>query len=390
MVNKREIELQEIRKHFPLFAKAVMPILDLTPFHLIYYKILHKFALGHIKRLIVTVPPQHGKSQGSSILLPAFLLGMYPNLRIVLASYSATLATKFNKRIQRILDNHLYREIFPQSIIKGDGIKSNGHIRTSDYFEIINNTGSVMSVGREGSLTGNHVDVIIMDDIYKDAMEANSPTIRENTWEWYTSVARTRLHNNSQELIVFTRWHEEDLIGRLEQTEEVKLIESFSDIDKDFRGYHKINFEAIKESKHTLIDPRNINEPLWPERHSYEKLIESRNLDGHSFSCLYQGNPVAKEGLLYSTGFKTYSELPDIIKISNFTDTADTGNDKLCSICYAVGKDKKIYILDVLYTTEPMEATEELTAKMLTDNNVRVAYIESNNGGRGFARNIQR
>ena len=87
--------------------------------------------------------------------------------------------------------------------------------------EIIGRSGELLSVGREGALTGNRVDCFILDDLYKDAMEAQSPVVRENCWEWYTSVVRTRMHNASRELIVFTRWHEEDLIGRLCKSENV-------------------------------------------------------------------------------------------------------------------------------------------------------------------------
>lgn len=389
-MNLRSNEIQEASKRFILFAKAVFPSLVLTPFHLKYYRVLHLFATGKIKRLIITVPPQHGKSQGSSILLPAFMLGINPDLKIAIASYSATLATKFNKRIQRIIDTPLYGEIFPKTAIKSKG-SSTEHARTSDYVEVIERMGELTSVGREGSLTGNQVDVFILDDLYKDAMEANSPVVRENCWDWYTSVVKTRQHNDSQELIVFTRWHEEDLIGKMEETSNVIELESFSQVDPNFDGYYKVNFEAIKESDPTELDPRNIGEPLWPERHSLKTLNEKRNLDRHTFDCLYQGHPSSKEGVLYGNSFQIYDSLPENpIKYANYTDTADTGSDKLCSVCYVVGKDGLIYITDVLYTSEPMEVTEKSTADMISRNNVRIALIESNNGGRGFARAVQK
>lgn len=94
---------------------------------------------------------------------------------------------------------------------------SDNYLRNSEEFEIVNKKGGLKAVGRGGALTGNAVDVMIMDDIYKDYAESNSPIIREAAWDWYTTVVKTRLHNDSQELIVFTRWHEDDLIGRLEK-----------------------------------------------------------------------------------------------------------------------------------------------------------------------------
>lgn len=388
-MNLRNLEIQEARNRFPLFAKAVEKALVFSDFHLKYYRVLHHFAIGKIKKLIISVPPQHGKSWGASILLPAYMIGVNPDLKIAIASYSATLATKFNKRIQRIIDTPLYSELFPSTSIKASGAKG-GYVRTAVNVEVIDRNGELTAVGREGSLTGNQVDVFILDDLYKDAMEANSPTVRENCWEWYTSVAKTRMHNDSCELIVFTRWHEDDLIGRLEKTEKVINLTSFDQIDPDFEGYYKLNFEAIKESDATEIDSRSAGMPLWPERHGLKLLENKRLLDRHAFDCLYQGRPSSKEGVLYGEGFQTYKEKPAIIKKANYTDTADLGADKLCSICYDVGNDRKIYITDILYTSEGMEVTESATASMLQRNDVRIAYIESNNGGRGFSRAVQK
>ncbi|MBR2961757.1 MAG: terminase family protein, partial [Alistipes sp.] len=194
------------------FSQSVYPFLELQRFHKVYYKLLEAFAEGRIRRLIITMPPQHGKSVGATVLLPAYMLGLNPDLRIAIASYSATLASKFNRRVQRIIESDEYAAIFPETTIKR-GSRHGSYIRTADEVEIINHNGALLSVGREGSLTGNRVDCFILDDLYKDAMEANSPIVRENCREWYTSVVRTRMHNASREIIVFTRWHEEDLIG---------------------------------------------------------------------------------------------------------------------------------------------------------------------------------
>lgn len=387
--------LQLASSHFVYFSKYIFgEQLSLTNFHLNYYRILHQFSIGKIKKLIVTVPPQHGKSLGSTQLLPSFLLGIKPDLKIAIASYSDTFAKKFNRSIQRIIDTDIYRNIFPETTLNKRNIATvaGSWLRNANEFEIVGKLGSLKAVGRGGSLTGNPVDIMIMDDLYKDAAEGNSPLIRDNVFEWYDSVVDKRLNNNSQQLIVFTRWHEDDLIGILERAQGVKTISSFKDIDNSFRGWHKINFEAIKASDKTELDSRDINEPLWPERHSLQLLLERRALDPHTFECMNQGNPSAKEGYLYSS-FKTYNELPserNIVKLANYTDTADMGEDMLCSICYVVDKLNDIYITDIVYTDEPMEVTEPATAKMLIDNNTKISYIESNNGGRGFARAIQK
>jgi predicted phage terminase large subunit-like protein len=200
------------------------------------------------------------------------------------------------------------------------------------------------------------------------------------------------MHNTSRELIVFTRWHEEDLIGRLMRTESYRELHSFEDIDKVEDGeWLYLNFEALKASPATEIDPRNEGEALWQAQHSRDLLLKRRKLDPQRFEAMYQGHPASREGLLYSSSFREYSTLPrDIVKRGNYTDTADTGSDYLCSVCYAVDSDGVIYLTDVVYTTEPMEISERLVAAMLTKNDTRIAYVESNNGGRGFARALQR
>ncbi len=370
---------------------ALCPFMKFSGFHSTYYRLLEEFAHGRVRKLIVTMPPQHGKSQGATTMLPAYMLGLNPDLRIAIASYSSSLASKFNRRVQRLIDCEDYTSIFPDTTIK-HGARPTNYIRTSDEVEIINHDGSLLSVGREGALTGNRVDCFILDDLYKDAMEANSPLVRDNCLEWYTSVVKTRMHNTSSELIVFTRWHEEDLIGTLCQREEYELFSDFAQIEKlpPYKWLY-LNFEAIKTTSPNALDPREVGEALWSERQSIELLKQKRALDPVRFECMYQGNPSTREGLLYGDNFREYDYLPtNIVRRGNYTDTADTGDDYLCSVNYAVDDEGDIYITDLVYTREPMEVSEPLVAALLRDEDIPLSHIESNNGGRGFARSIQR
>lgn len=380
------------RRHFTYFAQAVTQGLSLTQFHRTYYELLERFARGEIKRLIITIPPQHGKSHGSSILLPAYILGLDPSLRIALASYSLSLASRFNRRVRQIMNSSEYQRIFPRTRLPGQGGKRYPAVCSNTEFDIAGETGGLLCAGREGALTGNPVDIFILDDLYKDAMEANSPVIRGNTWEWYNSVAKTRLHNDSQELIVFTRWHEEDLIGMIEARERVTMLTEMPHPQAtDDGSWYRLNFEAIKRGRPCPIDPRADGEPLWGAKHSLRLLERKRLLDPIRFEAMYQGNPSSKESLLYGDNFLTY-ETPaeDIIKRANYTDTADTGEDFLCSLCYEVGTDGLIYITDAVYTPQSMELTEPMVAQMLMRCGTDSALIESNNGGRGFARALAR
>ncbi len=381
----------EARPSFIDFSREQYPFLEFTPFHLTYYSILEAFAAGRIRKLIVSVPPQHGKSVGATTLLPAYMLGLDPDLRIAIASYSGTLASKFNRRVQRIIESREYEALFPDTTIKR-GTKPAGYIRTSDEVEIIGRKGELISVGREGSLTGNRVDCFILDDLYKDAMEAQSPVVRDNCWDWYTSVVRTRMHNASRELIVFTRWHEDDLIGTLMRTEPCRMLHRWDDITEAKPDeWLYLNFEALKTSAPTPLDPRAEGEALWPEQQSAELLLSKRRLDPIRFEAMYQGHPSSREGLLYGNNFREYDTLPrDIVARASYTDTADMGDDYLCSVAYAIDTDGLIYVTDVVYSRESMEHTERLVAAMFKANDTRRAYVESNNGGRGFARSLQR
>lgn len=392
----KEIKFRLSRKHLLDFTRTTLDGFMVQDFHEKYYELLNLFALGKIKNLMITMPPQHGKSEGSTRRLPAYMLGLNPDLKIALASYNDTFASKFNRDVQRIIDSEMYNGIFPKTTLNRSNVVavSSNYLRNSHEFEIVDNKGGLKSVGRGGALTGNPVDIMIMDDLYKDYAEGNSPVIRQSVWDWYVSVVLTRLHNDSQQLIVFTRWHEEDLIGLIEENGKVYEIDSIEELE-GFNVKHdewiKINFEAIKTFDPIPIDLRKKGDALWSSKHSLDKLNSVKEMDLEKFECLYQGNPSSKEGLLYTT-FKTYKDLPKIKQIKNYTDTADTGTDKLCSVVYGIpfGSDNHLYIIDVLYTAEPMEKTEPWTIDLINSNNVSKAKIESNNGGRGFARVVKK
>lgn len=367
----KEYALRMSRESLSVFTAATMPRFEATWFHKKYYEALNEFAHGRIKKLMIFVPPQHGKSEGSTRRLPAYLLGINPNEKIGIVCYNSIKAEKFNREIQRIMDEPSYKEIFPYTMFSNG---NDGYSRNSVELEVVGFQGGIRSVGIGGGLTGETIDTLIMDDLYKDSMDAWSPLVRSNVEDWYSTVAETRLHNNSRQLIVFTRWHPEDLAGKLLSNPE--------------HDWAVISYPAIKEGEPTEQDPRQEGEALYPERHDIERLVALRNRDAFVFESLYQQNPQPKEGLLYQR-FKTYTELPASgINRKSYVDTADLGKDFLCSIAYAETRDA-IYVLDVIYTQAGMEVTEPLTAKQLYDHQVQHAFIESNNGGRGFARNVE-
>lgn len=344
-----------------------------TWLHNSYYQKLDDFAEGKIKKLMVFMPPQHGKSEGSTRRLPAYVLGKNPDKKVAIACYNSSKARKFNREIQRIMDEPDYQDLFPEARLSNG---SDGYARTSDEFEMLNHRGGLKSVGVGGSLTGEPVDMLIMDDLYKDAKSAWSPKVRENVQDWYDTVADSRLHNDSQQLLVFTRWHPDDLAGRL--------------LGIEAADWEVIIYPAIKVGEPNDYDPRKEGEALYPEKHSKEKLEKTMHRNKHVFECLYQQNPTSKVGLLYEL-FKTYTIKPVSLKTVRkaYVDTADKGTDFLCSIVYDE-TESGIYIVDVIYTQEGMLSTEPMVAIQMKKHSVQFAIIEANNGGEGFKRNVEK
>ena len=358
-----------------------------------------------------TFIPTHN-SEGSSRKLPAFMLGLNPDTTICIGSYAATIARDFNRDVQRIIDTPKYREIFPKTFLNGSNVvtMANTYLRNSDVIEMVGHKGSLRVVGRGGALTSKTVDVMIMDDVYKDYSEGNSPIVRNAAWKWYTTVVKKRLHNKSQELIVFTRWHEEDLIGKIEKGgEKIIDIKSWDSIKNIPDGaWVRINFEALKTGEPNEIDPREPGAALWESMHSRAKLERERALDPIQFQCLDQGNPGSAEGRLYRNPFRTYvdkSEWGTFVRSGNYTDVADEGDDFTFSACYDVYKSgneawneqKKRFepilyalITDMVFTQENTEVTAVTVPEMINRCGTQKAWIESNNGGAGFEKLIRK
>lgn len=354
--------------------------------------------------------PTHN-SEGSSRKLPAFMLGLDPDRKICIGSYAATIARDFNRDVQRIIDTPRYRELFPGTYLNGSNVvtMANTYLRNSDVIEMVGRKGSLRVVGRGGSLTSKTVDVSILDDVYKDYAEGNSPIVRNAAWKWYTTVVRTRLHNDSQELIVFTRWHDDDLIGRIEKSGETIVdVKCWADLENVTPGaWVRINFEGLKTGEPTEIDPREPGAALWESRHSKQKLEAQKALDPVQFQCLYQGNPGSAEGRLYQP-FKTWVEKSDYgtyIRSGAYIDVADEGDDLLFAATYDVYKSDNLFFNEKTKRMEPilfalitdMEMTDENTdvttvtvPAMINRNGTQKAWVESNNGGAGYEKVIKK
>ncbi len=298
------INAEIARRNFLDFVTITKPNYLVNWHHaLLANEYLQKFIDGDIQKLMVFMPPQHGKSELTSRRLPAYLLGKDPDLKIVGCSYSSTLAASFNRDVQRIIESDIYKLIFPKTFLNSRNVKSDargGYLKNNDIFETVGHTGFYKSVGVGGSLTGTTVDIAIIDDPVKDAVEAYSATDQARKWEWYTNVLLTRLHNNSQQLITMTRWHKHDLCGQI--------------LKKMPEGWQVLKLEAIKKTNTNINDPREYGAALWPAKHSKDKIINIARANPATFDALYQCDPKPNKSRLYATGFNYGQTIKNITK----------------------------------------------------------------------------
>lgn len=323
------------------------------------------------KVLIINEPPRHGKSRTASLFVE-WVLGRNPAEKIMTGSYNNILSATFAKNVRNAIQEvkadeniTVYSDIFPNVRIKrGDA--------AMDMWSLDGGYNSYLATSPSGTATGFGCSLLIIDDIIKNAEEAYNETAKEKSWLWFTNTMLSRLEEGGKILIIMTRWASDDLAGR--------AIEHFGDAAK------VITMKALQPDGTMLCD-----EIL--SRRSYEEKVRAMGAD--IASANYQQEPIDLKGQLYSS-FKTYDRIPTdangnplFTAIRNYTDTADTGSDYLCSIVYGV-YNGEAYVLDLLYTKDAMEETEPATAAMLYRNGVNVADFESNNGGRGFARQVRR
>lgn len=245
-------------------------------------------------RLIVEAPPRHGKSEEVSRRFPAYALGKYPDLAIIATSYGADLASSINRDVQRIIDSPEYHAVFPDTMLWGSNVRTvadGSYLRNSDIFEVVNHAGIYKSSGVGGGIVGRGMDIGIIDDPIKDAEEAYSQTVRDKIWDWYTSTFYTRLMPGGGIMIIMTRWHEDDLVGRI--LEQAKLEGEHWDI---------VRFPAIAEEDEYYNGQlvRRIGEALHPERYSLEHLERIRKAVGERvWNALYQQRPSVREGEIF-------------------------------------------------------------------------------------------
>lgn len=239
------------------------------------------------------MPPRHGKSYLTSQYFPSWYIGKFPGRRILIASYEADFAASWGRKSRDVLEEW-GKELF--------GIKIRTDSSAGNRWDIEGHEGGVNTAGVGGPLTGKGADCFIIDDPIKNFEEASSKTIRDKIWDWYRSTAYTRLEPDGAMVLIMTRWHEDDLVGKILSGQD----------DEDPEPWEVICLPAIAEENDLL--GRKPGEALWPERFPVERLLKiKKDIGSFLFESLYQQNPTRREGeLVKRSWFKFYKTLPSL------------------------------------------------------------------------------
>lgn len=301
------------------FTEYTNPAYKAAPHHKLIAEKLEAVARGEIKRLMICMPPRHGKSELASRRFPAWYLGQNTGKQIIAASYNSDLSNDFGREVRNIVASPEFRNLFATELAQDSKAANRWHTDAG---------GMYVAAGVGTAITGRGADVLLIDDPFKDRKEADSEIQRKTVWDWYTSTAYTRLMPGGAVIVINTRWHDDDLSGRL-------LFEQQDGGDK----WDVLSLPAI-----------NGNEALWPEWYPIERLEQIRSvLPARDWNALYQQNPIPDDGDYFKAGwFSDYDELPDKLTIYGASDYAVTDGDGDFTEHGVFGVDfnKNIYVLD--------------------------------------------
>ena len=301
---------------------------------------LEKIESGEIKRLMLFVPPRNGKSELGSINFPAWYLGKHPDDEVIVASYSAELAQDFGYKTRNLVNSAEYQEIFNTRL--RDDSQSKAKWLTEEG-------GGYTAVGVGGAITGRGADILLIDDPFKNREEAESKVIRDKVWNWYTSTAYTRLEKNARVILIMTRWHKDDLAGRLLKAQE-----------EGGEKWEVVKFPAIavQDEKH-----RKSGEALWPDKYNIEALeIIKKTVGSYDWSALYQQEPMSSESQEFKQEWFLPIAMADVRKIDtrNWA-TIDTAvsqrdaSDNTGVIINFVSKENKWHFISYKLKVNPKE-----------------------------------
>lgn len=331
---------------------------DCQPHHQVIIDLFMKVESGEELRAALSIQPQSGKTTIVSLYGAAWALARKPTMNTIIGTYSESRAEQVGEQVRMILTSTRCKAVFPDFELR-KGSKAKDYLGSKEG-------GGILFRGRGSATTGNPCDLFIIDDPIKDHMEANSPAVRAQTWEWYCAVVFSRLHTLSRIFILHTRWTEDDLIGRQcdpDHTDYDPLV-----ADK----WTYINLPAIVDDQ-DLADTLGIpvGQPLWAKRFSLELLNEAKKQNPETFSALYMGKPVPDEGNFFKQEMiveYTRSQLPENLRIYASSDHAlskKTKADSTVLLIFGVDQVNNIWLLDCVWKKiDPLECVEEMCRLM--------------------------
>lgn len=271
------------------FSETMSPGWEAGAFHCLLAAKLEDCIRRKVKRLIINCPPQHGKSLLASVNFPAWALTKFPTLRIFQAGHTADLSTGFSRKARTTVTSDRYLSLYPELV--------NPRVNRADYWET--KLGGYYFATSVGGGTGVSADVLLIDDVHRDRAEANSQTMRDNVWDWFTSTAMTRLAPDGIVIVVMTRWHRDDLAGRLTDPKRIRAMEEagFSDMQ-----FETLSLEAICENPDKDALHRPIGAALWPEVRDLRWLMAQKlQIGNYEWNALYQQRPNPPGGNIVDT-----------------------------------------------------------------------------------------
>ena len=381
---RKALRLQICRQCFGAFVQHVQPGYLMGWVHERICAELDRFLQavvdGKSPRLMLTLPPRHGKSTLASRCFPAYVLGRYPDMSIIAASYSADLASRMNRDVQHIMEDEPYAELFPSTKLAKLGDR--GAVRTSDMFDVVGHNGVYRSAGVGGGITGLGCHIAVLDDVIKDRASADSPTVLQSVFDWYTSTLYTRLAPGGGIIIMNTRWSTQDLSGR--------LLEAQAKGEGD--TWRVVNFPAVAEVDE--LPYRKAGEALHPERYPLDQLQQIKKAIGtRDWESLYQQHPIPDGGVIFKKEWLQRTWLPkDLpLRFNEFVIAFDMAFKGLDTSDFVVGilvgkQGPDYYLLDLergrWSFTESIEAVRRLVAraKKWTPRPIRILIEDKANG----------
>jgi len=302
MAQKAKVELAKrelARRRLIDFVKYNFPDYDTNWHHQLIAEKLEDVEKGKITRLMIFMPPRHGKSELGSVQFPAWYLGRNPSKEIICSSYTSDLAIDFGRKVRNLVGAVEYKNLF--------GISLKEDSKAANKWNTSKN-GSYVAVGVGGPTTGRGADVFIIDDPYKNRKEADSPLIREQSWKWYISTAYTRLSPNGAIILIMTRWHDDDLAGRL-------VAQAKTTGDK----WDILSFPAIATKSERIAGKyvRKVGEALWPTRYSLKRLESIRGVQGsYEWASLYQQTPIDEHSIEFKKEWFKYRTEKEVANLN--------------------------------------------------------------------------